>query len=101
MIELPLLYFPIHVFTRSFILSLLTMNRLREPSWRIMDASRSIPEIESDLLALATEVIKDCGQKPLGSLWTNIAISTPSNKVVDKENVDVSPIKKAKIDADE
>ena len=77
------------------------MCRLREPSWRIMDASRTIPEIESDLLALATEVIKDCGQKPLGSLWTNIAISTPSNKVVDKENVDVSPSKKAKIDADE
>ena len=72
--------------------------RLRESSWRIMDASRTIPEIESDLLAVATEVIQECGQKPLTSLWTNISFSAPTNKdrVSDKENLDVSPNKKGK-----
>merc|ERR1712168_792769 len=50
--------------------------QLREPSWRVMDASRSIPQIESDLLSLALEVIEKSGTTPLASLWTSGAETT-------------------------
>jgi len=74
-------------------------HKLRESSWRIMDASRTIPEIESDLLVVATEVIEECGQKPLTSLWTNATLSSQTieeDRVSDKENLEVSPNKKPK-----
>ena len=72
--------------------------RLRESSWKIMDASRTIPEIESDLLALSLEVIQNNGQKPLASLWTAMSVSD-KERSDDKENLEISPNKKAKCDA--
>ena len=72
--------------------------RLRESSWKIMDASRTIPEIESDLLALSLEVIQNNGQKPLASLWTSMTVSD-KERSEDKENLEISPSKKAKCNA--
>lgn len=76
--------------------------QLREPSWRVMDASRSIPQIESDLLSLALEVIEKSGTTPLASLWTSGAETTTTmgakakavsdsvgNGDLNKENVDM------------
>jgi len=73
-------------------------HKLRESSWKIMDASRTIPEIESDLLALSLEVIQNNGQKPLASLWTSMSVSD-KERSDDKENLEISPNKKAKCDA--
>lgn len=86
---------------------------LRETSWRVLDAARSIPEIESELLNLALEVVEKSGTAPLGSLWTNTDDASKSNGVVNgaapnktilekgKENVEVNGqpgIKKLKAD---
>jgi len=81
--------------------------KLRESTWQVMDASRSIPEIETDLLTLAIEVVKKCGTTPLSALWTaNCKTGKLSNgdgenqcdhcegetlvKRVCKENIDVT-----------
>jgi len=70
-------------------------HKLREESWRIMDASRSIAEIEADLLSLSLDVIKECGVKPMASLWTTMTQSSISKlndgKIDDKENVYIVP----------
>ena len=37
----------------------------------MIDASKTIDQIETDLLSLATDVIEKCGTAPLDSLWTS------------------------------
>jgi len=45
-------------------------SRLRDHSWRVVDASRTIEVIESDLLQQAVSVIKSSQFKPMSNLWT-------------------------------
>lgn len=59
--------------------------KLRESSWRIMDASRSIEEIEADLLSISIDVIRDCGPKPLATLWTSPTTTTTT--IADNDKV--------------
>ena len=59
-----------------------------------MDASRSIADIEADLLSLSLDVIKECGVKPMASLWTTSQSSIfkfNDGKIDDKENVYIDP----------
>lgn len=44
-------------------------DRLREDSWKLLEATRSIEEIEKDLLELACETAKSCQSAEIGQLW--------------------------------
>lgn len=41
-----------------------------EETWLTVDATRSIESIQAELRALAEQVIKESGEKPVKSLWS-------------------------------
>ena len=44
---------------------------LKEEDWMLMDASRDIVSLHTEILAKALEVIDKCGDSGIDSLWTN------------------------------
>ncbi|KAL7751844.1 hypothetical protein RI367_002844 [Sorochytrium milnesiophthora] len=48
----------------------LFLDRLRDPSWKIMDATKSIEELEREIGELVDQTIKRVADTPLGTLWT-------------------------------
>jgi dTMP kinase len=43
--------------------------QLREPDWKILDASQAIEDLHSEIKALTTKAMEDCKEKPVEKLW--------------------------------
>ena len=45
---------------------------MREGSWRVLNAARTIDDLHKEILEVAKRVIREETQKPIGGLWTSV-----------------------------